>query len=163
MCAPKSFVNMNFCNLLRKLLVRLLMGVLPSIVAVDEVLLRTGSHQTKGTKKVISEETTNIAPANKRNETTQTNSYTQRHLQFITNDRTPSIAPVFQRSLNPSTVANVSFTRPSSKFFFERMLSGGAVISFYCPSVETKRTSVISLIWVGELLFERIDWTKSHR
>ena len=93
------------------------MGVLPNIVVVDEVLLRTRSHQTEGTKKVISEETTNIAPANKRIETTQTNSYTQRNLQFITNDRTPSIAPVFQRSLDRSTVATVPFTRPSSKFF----------------------------------------------
>ena len=38
-------------------------------------------------------------------------------LQFITNGKIPSIAPGFQRLLNSSTVATVSFTSPFGKYF----------------------------------------------
>ena len=64
-------------------------------------------------QKSIFSKTTNIAPANNRNQRPETNNYTQMQLQFITNGGIPSIAPGFQRSLNSSTVATVSFTRPS--------------------------------------------------
>ena len=48
----------------------------PYIEIVDETLPLTRSHQRKGTKKVNFEKTTNIAPANNRIQTSETNSYT---------------------------------------------------------------------------------------
>ena len=49
--------------------------MLPYLEAVDELLILTQFHQRKGTKK-ISKKTTNIAPANKINQTSETNSDT---------------------------------------------------------------------------------------
>ena len=89
--------------------------------------------------------TLNIAPANNKNQTAETNDYTQMQLQFITNGGIPSIAPGFQRSLDSSTVATVSFTRPSVKNFFERTGSWRAISSFYCSSFAMKRTPDMSL------------------
>ena len=66
-------------------------------------------------QKSFFSKTTIIAPANNRNQTAETNNYKYMQLQFITNGEIPSTAPGFQRALNSSTVATVSFTRPSGK------------------------------------------------
>ena len=50
--------------------------MLSYIEVVNELLYVTQSHQRKETKNVNFQKTTNIAPANKRNQTTETNSYT---------------------------------------------------------------------------------------
>ena len=61
-----------------KLRLRLPKGVLPYLEAVDELLLLTQIHQRKGTKQSNFREkkTTNNAPANSINQTSETNSYT---------------------------------------------------------------------------------------
>ena len=96
------------------------MGELLYIVAVDEVLLLTRNHQIKERKSTSSKTNLNIRPANKRHQTTNTNSYNYMQLQFITDGGTPSIALGSQISLNFSTVATVSFTRRSGKFFLKK-------------------------------------------
>ena len=56
---------------------RLLKVVLPYIENVDEFLMLTQIHQGNGTKKLkFRKKTTNIAPANNRYQTTETNIYT---------------------------------------------------------------------------------------
>ena len=53
------------------------MGVLPHIDFGNELLLLTQSYQRKGTERSKSfSETTNIAPANNKNQTTDANSCT---------------------------------------------------------------------------------------
>ena len=88
--------------------------MLPYIEVIDEVLLLTQSHQREQ-KDGVFEKTKNIAQANNRDQTSETNGYTEIQLQFITNGGIPSIAPGLQKSLNSSTVATVSFTRPSGR------------------------------------------------
>ena len=95
------------------------MGELPYIVAIDEVSLLTRNHQSKETKSTSSKTNLNIRP-NKRHQTTKTNSYNYMQLQFITDGGTSSIVLGSQISLNLSTVANVSFTRRSDKFFLKK-------------------------------------------
>ena len=80
-----------------------------------ELLHIAQSHRRKETRKVNFQKTTNFAPANNRNRTTETNSYNKKQIQFITNGGIVSIAAGFKRSLKSSTVATVSFTRPSGK------------------------------------------------
>ena len=60
-----------------RLQLRLPKGVLSYIEVVDELLFLTQSHQRKVTKKgKFSKKKTNFTPANNRNQTSETNSYT---------------------------------------------------------------------------------------
>ena len=79
----------------------------------------SNSNSSKKGNKIYKlwKKTTNIAPANNRNQTTEANSYTWKQLQFITNGGIPFVAPGLERSLNSSTVATVLFTRPSGRLF----------------------------------------------
>ena len=81
---------------------------------MDEVLLPTQSHRSEQ-EKYSFEKTTKVAQANSRNQTSETNVYSYIQLQFITNGGFASIASGFKRSLISSTVATVSFTRPSGR------------------------------------------------
>ena len=67
------YARVNFCNYYDKLRYRLPKGVLPYIEVVDELLLLTQSLQQK--KVIFQKKTTNLAPANNRNQTSEANSY----------------------------------------------------------------------------------------
>ena len=54
-----------------------------------------------------------------------------KELHFITNARTPFLAPGFQRSLNPSTAATAWFPRPPPSVSFSEQCETGA-FSNYC-------------------------------
>ena len=60
-----------------RLRLRLTKGSFPYIEVVEEVLLLSQSHQRKGTEKAyFQKKTTKVTPANKGNQTSETNGYT---------------------------------------------------------------------------------------